>query len=158
MAIKRTVWNGDVISGVCLGAFGTFVVTTSLNWSYSGTSGPGPAFFPFWYGIIILVLAIGLVISSIIRARSGTESNQSVDWPSLRRVAITWIAFATAVLLLTPLGFSISFGLLSTFLIIVVFKRSLLEAFLVSASGVLAFKVIFDLLLDIQLPGGVLGV
>src|SRR5262245_52779331 len=72
--------KGDVISGAVLAALGVFIITQALAWDYYTLDGPGPGFFPFWYGIAMVVLSLLLIVNS---ARTGDdgESKGEVNWP-----------------------------------------------------------------------------
>ena len=53
--------NGDLVSGAVLAALGIFVVMEARHWDYLAPEGPGPGFFPMWYGIVMLLLSLALV-------------------------------------------------------------------------------------------------
>ena len=76
--------KGDVISGAVLAALGVYIITQARAWDYYTLDGPGPGFFPFWYGVAMVVLSLLLVLNA---ARTGDdgESKAGVDWPSTGR-------------------------------------------------------------------------
>ena len=74
--------KGDVISGAVLAALGVFIITQARAWDYYTLDGPGPGFFPFWYGVAMVVLSLLLVVNAA-RADSDGES-KAVDWPGDR--------------------------------------------------------------------------
>ena len=43
--------RGDVASGVVLAGLGFYIVVQAWRWEYLGPDGPGPGFFPLWYGV-----------------------------------------------------------------------------------------------------------
>jgi putative tricarboxylic transport membrane protein len=67
------------------------------------------------------------------------------------------IAFVSAAALLKPLGFVISFALLTFFIIAVLFRRPLRNAALTAVLTAAAFYLIFPLALGVSLPTGWLG-
>src|SRR6201991_2401990 len=89
--------DGDVISGAVLAALGVYVLGQSLGWDYLGPDGPGPGFFPFWYGVAIIGLSLLLVFNAI-RTRHVPE--QRPDWRAVGRALATWAAFAASIALM----------------------------------------------------------
>jgi putative tricarboxylic transport membrane protein len=150
---KRILRDGEAISGAVLAALGVYIIVQAHAWDYSTPDGPGPGFFPLWYGIAIVVLSLGLIFTRIRKA----DGSGAVDWRRVGRALGTWLAFALAVLLMQPLGFLTSFALLTVFLAAVVFGRSLTTAIATAVLAALAFYLIFPLTLGVPLPIGLLG-
>ena len=148
--------KGDVISGAVLAALGVFIITQALAWDYYTLDGPGPGFFPFWYGVAMVVLSLLLVLNA---ARSGSdgESKAAVDWPATGRAMTAWLAFALSVGLMDFLGFLISFALLAFFIVAVIFRRPFVTATVVAVVSALAFHLIFPVALSVSLPTGPFG-
>ena len=147
--------KGDVISGAVLAALGVFIITQARAWDYYTLDGPGPGFFPFWYGVAMVVLSLLLVLNAA-RAESDGEA-KAVDWPGTGRAMTVWLAFALSVGLMDFLGFLISFALLAFFLVAVIFRRPVITAAVVAVTSALAFHLIFPVLLSVSLPIGPFG-
>jgi putative tricarboxylic transport membrane protein len=146
--------DGDVISGAVLAALGVYVLTQSLGWDYVGPDGPGPGFFPFWYGVAIVGLSL-LVVFHAVRAKRVQEPRP--DWRAVGRAMVTWAAFAASIVLMNWLGFLLSYGLLTVFVVVVIFRRTLLTGGLTALGSALGFYLIFSFGLDVQLPVGPFG-
>jgi putative tricarboxylic transport membrane protein len=153
--LRAFLKKGDVISGAVLAALGVFIITQALAWDYYTLDGPGPGFFPFWYGVAMVVLSLLLVLNAA-RADSDGES-KGVDWPATGRAMTVWLAFALSVGLMDFLGFLISFALLAFFLVAVVFRRPFTTAAVVAVASALAFHLIFPVALSVSLPTGPFG-
>jgi len=152
----RTIFkDGDVISGAVLAALGVYIVMQSLAWEYSGPDGPGPGFFPFWYGVAMVALSLLLVVNAV--RRSGGERQGAIDWPAIKRALSTWAAFALSVALMNWLGFLLSFALLTFFIVAVVFRRSLIAAGVTAVVTALGFYLVFPVALSLELPTGLFG-
>ena len=152
----RTIFkDGDVISGAVLAALGVYIVMQSFAWEYSGPDGPGPGFFPFWYGVAMVALSLFLVVNAV--RRSGGEREGSIDWPATRRALSTWAAFALSVALMNWLGFLLSFALLTFFIVAIVFRRSLIAAGVTAVVTALGFYLVFPVALSLELPTGLFG-
>jgi putative tricarboxylic transport membrane protein len=109
----------------------------------------GPAVFPLALAIPLGLLSLYLIV------RPGAEP----DWPrgrALLRQGLALVAFAAYAYLLEPLGF-----LVSTFLAVVVLGRllgaGLWQAGAAGAAIAVVLFVLFDTLLGLPLPAGVLG-
>ena len=48
--------NADLWSGLALAALGGYIIVQASGWEYLGSDGPGPGFFPLWYGIAMAAL------------------------------------------------------------------------------------------------------
>jgi putative tricarboxylic transport membrane protein len=148
--------RGDVVSGAVLAGLGAFIIVESRKWEYSGIDGPGPGFFPLWYGIAMVALSLLLMGASFLRSSSG-EKRKPVDWSAVGNAALTWFAFTVCVGLLKTLGFLLSFALLTFFIVAVMYRRPLKTATYTAAGCVLGFYLVFPLGLKVSLPVGVLG-
>jgi len=150
----RTRNVGDLWSGLALAALAIYIMVQALQWDYLTPDGPGPGFFPLWYGIAMLALSAVLVVSEL-RLRSARGA--AVNWKPLGRALSTWLALAASVALLKPLGFVVSFALLTYFIVAVMYRRPLKTAALVAAASAAGFFLVFQLALGVSLPVGVLG-
>src|SRR5262245_45301139 len=99
--VKDWIRNGEVMSGAALAALGVYIFLQSRAYDYYTADGPGPGFFPTWYGVAIVVLSLALIVSSV---RNGS-AGKPVDWPGVGRALGTWTAFAASVALMGTLGF-----------------------------------------------------
>lgn len=148
--------RGDVVSGAVLAGLGAFIIVESRKWEYSGIDGPGPGFFPLWYGIAMVVLSLVLVATGCLRGSSATK-RKPVNWSEVGNAMLTWFAFTVCVGLLKTLGFLLSFALLTFFIVAVMYRRPLKTATYTAAGCVLGFYLVFPLGLRVSLPVGVLG-
>jgi putative tricarboxylic transport membrane protein len=154
--MTRTAFrDGDVISGGLLAALGLYIVLEARGWTYSGPEGPGPGFFPIWYGILMIGLSLFMIVTKLMRSYDG--DGIAYDWRAIGRSLSTWLAFALAVALLKPLGFLVSFALLTFFIVAVVFRRSLVTAAVTAVAVTAAFQLTFPIALGVALPVGPLG-
>ncbi|MFK8250891.1 tripartite tricarboxylate transporter TctB family protein [Ancylobacter terrae] len=153
---EKLVRDGDLWAGAALAGLGVHIVSRSYAWTYIGPSGPGPGFFPIWYGAIMVVLSLALIVSRVVRADGDVD--EPADWWGVGRALVTWAAFVVAAALMPFIGFVTGFALLCLFLIRIVFQRSLMEAVIASIGITALFHVIFVMLLQLDLPVGPLGI
>ena len=154
MLLKDIVYKCDVVSGAVLAALGVYILAQSRAWDYYTADGPGPGFFPAWYGASMVALSLLLIWSAL---RNDNSERGPVDWPSTGRALATWFAFAVSVALMEPLGFLVSFALLTFFIVAVIFRRPVITAGITAAVAALAFHVVFPVVLNVPLPTGLLG-
>jgi putative tricarboxylic transport membrane protein len=146
--------SGDLWSGVALAVLGLYIIVQARQWEYLGPEGPGAGFFPLWYGIAMLGLALLLIVSQLKR---GAARGNAIDWTRLGRAFSTWLALAVSVALFKPLGFVISFALLTYFIVAVMYRRPLKTAALTAVASAAGFYLVFDRALGVPLPAGILG-
>jgi putative tricarboxylic transport membrane protein len=150
--IKNT---GDIVSGAVLAGLGVFIIVEAKGWEYIGPDGPGPGFFPLWYGIAMVALALLLVGTSFSNAAGGP--GKPVDWREIGRALMTWAMFTLCIGLLKVLGFLLAFGLLTFFVVAVMYRRPLASALTVAVGTAAGFYLVFPLALNVALPVGKLG-
>jgi putative tricarboxylic transport membrane protein len=148
--------TGDIVSGAALAGLGVFIITEARRWEYLGPDGPGPGFFPLWIGMALVGLSALLVARQYAEARSGKPS-AATGWKGARPVLVGWVALMVAAALVKPAGFTVTYALLTAFLIRVVFRRTWTAALAVSLVSAAAFWLLFVKLLRVQLPAGPWG-
>ena len=132
----------DFWSGLVLAALGGYIVYTARGWEYLGQDGPGPGFFPLWYGIAMLALSAVLAFTG----------RQEAGWKGAGRALATWAAFAVSVAGLKLVGFFSSFALLTFFVVAVMYRRPPIVAALVAIGLAAGFWIVFPLALGVPLP------
>jgi putative tricarboxylic transport membrane protein len=137
--------SADFWSGLVLGGLGAYIVFAASRWEYLGQDGPGPGFFPLWYGIAMSALSLLLVFSSL-------KTQSRIDWSDAPRALATWGAFAVMCAAFKLIGFLPAFALLTFFLVAVMFRRPLKVAAAVSAALSAGFYLLFPLALGVKLP------
>lgn len=145
----------DFWSGLALAALGATIVSEARQWVYMGEDGPGPGFFPMWYGSVIAVLSLLLVAGSVLKR---PPAGRSADgrWLDLGRAIACWAAFVACIALMPVLGFAIAFALLTWFIVAVMAGRPQRIALGVAIGGSVLFYALFEWALELSLPKGML--
>jgi putative tricarboxylic transport membrane protein len=133
----------DFWSGLALAALGAYIVVQARGWDYLTVEGPGPGFFPLWYGVAILACSAWLVVSG---------KSPSADWRGAGRAFGTWAALALSVGLIHIVGFAVSFGALAFFIVAFMYRKPPLVAALVALCTVGGFYLLFPFALGVALP------
>jgi hypothetical protein len=147
--------KGDFWAGLALAALGIYIMSQAWGWNYMAEDGPGAGFFPRWYGGIMLVVSLFLVAGTVLK-NDPNAKQKTLQWGELRRAMACWIALAICVATLKYVGFMIAFGLLTWFIIAIMFRRSQREALAYSVGGAVGFYALFSWGLELQLPVGTL--
>jgi putative tricarboxylic transport membrane protein len=147
--------TGDIVSGAVLAGLGVFIIIEARRWEYLGPDGPGPGFFPLWYGIALVALSVLLVGTTVARKAGGP--GDAVNWREIGRALAAWAGLALCVGLLKVLGFLLAFGLFTFFLVAVMYRRAWGTATAVAVGISLGFYLLFPVALNVALPIGKLG-
>jgi putative tricarboxylic transport membrane protein len=152
----RNLNKSELIAAALLFALGLSIIFQALAWTYLTPDGPGPGFFPLWAGIGITVLSAGIAFFHIY-AVFNEQPVERTNWDGSARVLAGWAGLAVAIALLKPAGFVVSFFLLTLFLVFFVFRRRFITALAVGIGSCAGFWLVFEKLLDVQLPIGPWG-
>jgi putative tricarboxylic transport membrane protein len=147
---------GEVVSGAVLAVLGLFIIFQASGWNYMSSDGPGPGFFPMWYGIAMVVLALLLVVTNLVKRRA-SDGRPRFDRAGVTRAVVAWAAFGVCAALLGMLGFVLGFGLLTLFVVMALYRKPLKVALPVAIATALGFYLVFPLALDVSLPVGIWG-
>ena len=146
--------SGDFWSGLVLAALGTYIVVSARAWDYMGEDGPGPGFFPLWYGSAMIVLSLLLVAGAVLKRRVGESSAPARS--ELGRAMLCWVAFVACIVLMRYVGFVAAFALLTWFVVAVMARQPQRVALPIAIGGALGFHALFTWALDVALPAGLL--
>src|SRR4051812_12837436 len=100
--MRAFVRSGDFWSGLVLAALGTFIVVQAKSWDYMTEEGPGPGFFPIWYGGVMVVLSLLLVAGSVLKPAA---HRADIAWNDVGRAMTCWLAFVACIVLMRWVGF-----------------------------------------------------
>jgi putative tricarboxylic transport membrane protein len=152
--MPRFFKSSDFWSGMALAALGAWIIARAWQWEYLGADGPGAGFFPLWYGIAMLVLALALAGTSVFRRVAGETK---IDWLETRHALCVWAALAVAIASFLAIGFVIGFALLCIFIVTVIYRRSLACATVIALCLTAGFYLVFAVALGVALPTGLFG-
>ena len=116
--VERVSWRGPRLAGLALLALGiaALVATTRIPSARDGWAVDGPRFLPFAASVLLIVLAIGFLVRTVVRpdfelARFAAEESAQTHWPTPAVVLAALGAYAT---LLMPLGYALATALFFT--------------------------------------------
>lgn len=147
--------RAETVSGIVLAALGTYIVAQARAWDYLSAEGPGPGFFPLWYGIAMIALSLMLVAQNLFTRP--VAQGKPVQWREVGRVFLVWLAFVLCVASLKYLGFVLGFALFVLFLVGFLYRRPWKVALVVAVGCGAGFYLLFAVALNVRLPKGLLG-
>ena len=147
--------KGDFWAGLALAGLGSYILSQAWGWAYMTEEGPGPGFFPIWYGTVMVLLSLLLVAGTVLK-HDPKARQKEIRWAELRRALTCWAALAVCVAIIKFVGFMIAFGLLTWFIIAVMFGRPQRVALSYAVGGAVGFYALFSWALELQLPTGTL--
>ena len=114
---------------------------------------PGPGFFPFGAALAIAVIALIRLLRARSEKPAATLATSGSEW---RKIACVIAGMTLYAFLLEPVGFALcTFLLMLFYLKIIALQRWELSLGFAFAVALLA-HIVFDLVLDAQLPRGIL--
>jgi putative tricarboxylic transport membrane protein len=140
-----------------LAAFGVFIVHESLDHNYYGSDfGPGPGFFSFWLGILLIVLSLIQIVMIYRRPAEPLPDGFIPDREGVKRMLSIMAALIASLLLMNVLGFSLTMMGFCIFLLRRLGRQSWWLTLILSAVAGFGMAYLFALL-QVMLPKGFLG-
>jgi putative tricarboxylic transport membrane protein len=150
--LSRRLRSSDTIAAGLFLLLGLGAIAGAIRLEIGTPGEPQPGFFPFLGGLGLTILSVLLIVQDL-RGRSlGGE-----PFVAIRRPLLATVGLVAFVAILDPLGYLVATAALSAVLLTVLGVRwswrSALTIVLVAAGSYL----LFDRVLDVPLPEGVLG-
>jgi putative tricarboxylic transport membrane protein len=145
-----------VVWGVLL-AFGAFVVRESLDHNYYGSDfGPGPGFFSFWLGILLIALSVIQIVMIYRRPANPLPAGFVPNREGIKRILSIVGALIAALSLMNILGFSLTMMGFCIYLLRRLGHQSWWLTLVLAVVGSVGTTYLFGLL-QVMLPKGLLG-
>ena len=131
----------------------------STRFSYGTLHNPGPGFLPFWLGVVLGLLSIGLLIKSTLHPKE-TWSVRNLLTEKVRwgKVLLTLAALVLYGVLINYLGFLLITFFFMGFLIRFVDPQPWKKVIGWALAGSAGSYLIFEVWMKLRLPRGFLGV
>jgi Tripartite tricarboxylate transporter TctB family len=160
--------NGDarlsrrvhVVLGLIIAALGAWLLYKSrTELEFRGPNNePGPGYLPVL--LTICLIALGLALSAVWlwgpRARRGEAPALSLSRRGIGRALLVWLALVVCAFLIEPLGFLLAGEVLVLLVIVVIERIRSIPLIITLLLLPPAMYFLFDILLEVQLPGGTL--
>jgi len=137
---------------------GIFIVWESRILKYYTSLGPGAGFLPFWVGVALTILSCVWLVQESFRPASNLSEGFLPNRAGGIQVLSILSALVLCVVLLAPLGFSLTmFGFLIFFLFILG-RQKLAVTLVIALSGSFGVQYVFEHWLGVSLPKSSLAV
>ena len=149
----------DQFNGILFLVISILICLGSARIPYGNIHNPGPGFLPFWLGIALGLLSIGLLIQTTL-LRKEVKLLKKVLAEKIRwgKVLIAVVALVLYSVLLDSIGFLLITFLFLAFLIRCVDPQSWSRVIGWALVGSVGSYLIFEVLMELRLPKGLLGV
>lgn len=138
-------------------AFGIFIVHQSLGHNYYGSDfGPGPGFFSFWLGILLIVLSLIQIVMIYRRPAEPLPDGFVPSREGVRRILSIAGALAASLAVMKFLGFALTMTAFCIFLLRRLGRQPWWQTLILSAVAGFGMAYLFGLL-QVMLPKGFLG-
>jgi putative tricarboxylic transport membrane protein len=140
------------VSGLVVAGVGVAACILARSLPAQTGFGLGPAFLPFWTGIVLAACGLSLCARPV--------ADSEISWPTSRmfaRAASAFILLLLYALALQPLGYLISTAVFLVIAILLLEPVRPTRAFMVGTTCAVFLFLIFRVWLRVPLPRGVLG-
>jgi len=149
-----------VALGAVVAALGAWLLYRSLTeLPFRGENGePGPGYLPVLLTVCLVALGLSLSVVSAFgpRARSAEAPTLSLGRTEIGRALLVWLALAVCVALLEPAGFLVAGEVLVLSIILVVERMRSIPSIIALLLLPPVMYLLFDVLLEVDLPMGIL--
>jgi uncharacterized membrane protein YhaH (DUF805 family) len=153
--------NRDLISGLFWMGIGIVFCGGAIKYGIMSSGIPGPGFFPFFSGFILIILSLLVWIPAIkVETRKWHKTTEEKFFPekeSIKKILLALIGLCIYGFLLQYLGFLVVTCLLMIFLLIFVVRVSWITILTMSILAPGLSFIILELVLKIYLPKGIFG-
>jgi Tripartite tricarboxylate transporter TctB family len=148
-----------VVLGLVIAALGAWLLYRSrTELAFRGPNNePGPGYLPVL--LTTCLIALGLALSAVwvfgAKARHGDAPTLSLEPRQMSRALLVWLALVVSAFLIEPLGFLLA-GEVLVLLVMVIERIRSIPLIVTLLLVPPALYLLFDTLLEVQLPGGAL--
>jgi tripartite tricarboxylate transporter TctB family protein len=148
-----------VVLGLVIAALGAWLLYKSrTELAFRGPNNePGPGYLPVL--LTICLIGLGLALTAVwlfgAKARHGDAPTLSLEPRQMGRALLVWLALVVSAFLIEPLGFLIA-GEVLVLLVMVIERIRSIPLIVTLLLVPPAMYLLFDILLEVQLPGGTL--
>ncbi len=150
--ILRRFLNADVAIALVMLVLGCYWAIAAVPYGLWRGSTPGTGFLPFWYGILIVLLAVAILFQ---RLRNADDSQSAIESPV--KPLLILLIVAAAIVGLEVVGFIPAILATLLLLFIVVERLPLVASAVIAVVTTAVLYLMFEKWLGVPLPQGLLG-
>ena len=146
----------DIASSLFWLLFAIYFTAQSYSLGLGHWGMPGPGYFPFGAGLLFGVISLCVAVSSIRKSSAGEHPKETSERLQWENVALILASMLVYIIIFKRAGFVIATFLLVFFFIRIIARQRWFRSILVAVSITVAFHIFFNILLNTQLPMGLL--
>ncbi len=148
--------RNDLIGGFFFLGAGLLFAIYSRSVDIGDGREPGAGFLPFWGGSVLIGMAAVFLLKTLFsrRKEAGPFFSEKDSW---KRVAAIVLSLILYIVLLQPLGFTLTTFLFVGFLVKYIFPQGWFTSIITAAVAAFTARLLFINLLGLQFPKGLLG-
>jgi putative tricarboxylic transport membrane protein len=145
----------DIFSSLFWLLFSIYIAIESYRFDLGKWSIPGPGYFPFGAALLFGIISILFLFKTLRKPSSEVRISfdSKVSW---QNVALSLVVMVIYVFLLNKIGFVFCTLLLGVFFLRLVARQRWSTTLIIALSVTLGAHLLFNVLLDAQLPNGLL--
>lgn len=153
LMLLRRLFNADAVIAALLLILGIYWITAGLPLGLWRGSTPGTGFLPFWYGVLIALLSLAILVQRVRQSQP-----DAAEYESPRKPLLILLVVAVAIAGLEVVGFVPSIMGTMLVLFVVIERLPLVLSAIVAAVITAALYLMFAKWLGVPLPVGLLGI
>jgi putative tricarboxylic transport membrane protein len=157
----RTMRRPTQIVAAVLFLFAAFYAREAIDLVYYSDLGPGPGFFPFWLGVVMMLLSATMAYHVTFRPEEKMPDDFFASRAGYLRAGACLFGFLWSILAMESLGFRLTMVVFFLFLLVTLGRLKGISGMLVTVGVSLAGSWgafwLFDGVLRVPLPRGIFG-
>jgi hypothetical protein len=142
------------ITGFVFFILGILIIVGSSKLEYVRNGLPGPGFFPLWLGIIIALLALGLIITSFLKNKKSKDDFFEITKKELNKVIIIIGSSVLCIFFTQIIGLIPSLGLMTGAIAFLLGENRLKVVISLTILTPIVLYLIFVVGLKVHMPMG----
>ncbi len=146
----------DIFSSLFWLLFSIYFTIESYSLGLGEWSRPGPGYFPFGAGLLFGIFSLSVFVKTLRRLplrEIAIQSHERLQWQNMVLILFGMLAYT---LFLKRIGFVLCTFLLVVLFIRVIAKERWFKSIMTALVVTLTFHLFFNILLNAQLPSGIL--
>ena len=148
--------NRDLVSSIIWMAFGGIFVVGALQHGLTRKGAPGPGFLPFLTGLALIFVSLFVLIPALSQ-REKAESTFFPEHNSFRRLLFVLVILFSFGIAMKYLGYLLTAFLFMFFVALVMKPKGWRTTALLALIAAVVSYTLFAVLLEVNLPKGLLG-
>lgn len=148
--------NSEIFTSLFWLSFAAYISIESYRLGVGKWGMPGPGYFTFGSGLLLGIISVSALVNALRRVPLREKSTGSLERPRYKIIVLILVAMVGYFFLLNTIGFFLCTLFFSFFFLRFIMSQRWLTTLIVTFSVTLALYLLFNILLNAQLPRGIL--